>query len=102
MEEALVEAVKLGVHAEVESILAKGVNPNIVDEDGVGLLHYSASVDDSKLTAMLLKYGCVRIETSCWLSSSECGPIFVFPIAISHVNESLLPYSVLNLLQGRN
>jgi ankyrin repeat protein len=59
MEEALIEAVKLGIHAEVESILSKGVNPNIVDEDSIGLLHYAARVNDSKLTEMLLKYGSV-------------------------------------------
>lgn len=60
MEEAIVEAVKLGVGNQVEELLSKGVDPNTVDENGAGLLHLASSVDDSKTVALLLKYGYAR------------------------------------------
>lgn len=57
MEELLREAVSLGQVSEAESLLKKGVNPHVVDENGLGLLHTACSVNETRLVALLLKYG---------------------------------------------
>jgi len=57
MEDLLKEAVNMGQVSEVETLLKKGVNVHIVDENGLGLLHLACSVNEPRIVALLVKYG---------------------------------------------
>lgn len=57
MEDILREAVSMGQTSEVDSLLKKGVNAEIMDENGQSLLHIACTVNETKILRLLLNHG---------------------------------------------
>lgn len=47
----------MGQASEVDSLLKKGVNAEITDENGQSLLHTACTVNESKILKLLLAHG---------------------------------------------
>lgn len=47
----------MGQAGEVDSLLKKGVNADIVDENGQSLLHLACTVNETKILRLLLNHG---------------------------------------------
>lgn len=83
MEDLLREAVNMGQASEVESLLQKGVNMNIVDENGLGLLHLACSVNEVKIVSLLAKFG-ADIDS---VDQTGCTPLHVAYVRVSRFEE---------------
>lgn len=57
MEDILKEAVSMGQANEVDSLLKKGVNADIIDENGYSLLHIACTVNETKILRLLIAHG---------------------------------------------
>lgn len=49
----------MGQVGEVDSLLKKGVNADIVDENGQTLLHLACTVNETKILRLLLNHGLI-------------------------------------------
>lgn len=84
MEDQLREAVTMGLVAEVDRLLQKGVNPHTLDDNGSSLLHLACSVGDLKMLQLLLKYP-LDIESTDESGSTPLHVAYVIGLFQAHI-----------------